>query len=264
MQWENAIKCAINDNDNDEIVQILKDMLAMNGDAPRKEKRFMNYVQGRLRINNNDLLHNVWNAINKADADLHQLKFEDIPAHLVSVADVARHINGGPVWSVHRLDMETSGILMLAKTEESCAELCKQFRERTIKKKYLAEVAGCVKPELSVINFRLRPDKNNRPWQVVDNENGKDAQTLIRIKDIDHQRSTDTTLVELEPITGRTHQLRVHLASSDHPILGDTLYANEEIKNKSKYLRLHAQFLEFDHPVSGERVQIESKSCGFL
>ncbi|MCL1042139.1 pseudouridine synthase [Shewanella marisflavi] len=153
---------------------------------------------------------------------------------------------------VHRLDMSTSGLMVIALSSEANKALVQQFIGRTVEKRYLAKVAGEVKGEEGEIKLPLRVDLDDRPRQLVCFEHGKHAHTYWQVK----AREAGTTLLSLFPKTGRTHQLRVHCAHQDGlglPIIGDDLYGA-----KANRLHLHAQYLAFNHPLSGERV---SFSC---
>ena len=155
---------------------------------------------------------------------------------------------------VHRLDMQTSGILLVAKTVEAYHHLQKQFEERTIKKKYLALVEGMPQNEHGIIDLPLSSDPLNRPCQVVDFEHGKRAITEYRVT---KEPSPCYTLLALWPHTGRTHQLRVHCAHQEGlgcPIVGDELYGR-----KAERLYLQAQAIAFDHPITGKRMHFELK-----
>lgn len=165
---------------------------------------------------------------------------------------------------VHRLDMATSGLLVLAKDLDSYINLQKQFAEHTIKKRYVAILGKDVVSSESntsplfdkkegEINLPLCPDIYDRPRQKVDYENGKKAITRYHI--LKEEKGEIT--IYLYPLTGRTHQLRVHCAHPDglsHPIKGDELYGK-----KSDRMYLHAEYLEFTHPVTGERIHFERK-----
>jgi tRNA pseudouridine32 synthase/23S rRNA pseudouridine746 synthase len=158
---------------------------------------------------------------------------------------------------VHRLDMCTSGLLLVAKTTDAYHHLQRQFEARTIKKKYLALVEGIPQKEHGIIDLPLLCDPTNRPRQVVDYEHGKRAITEYRV--ISTQRdSSFVSLLALWPHTGRTHQLRMHCAHPDGlgcPILGDELYGH-----KSDRLYLQAQAITFIHPVTGKRMHFELKN----
>lgn len=148
---------------------------------------------------------------------------------------------------VHRLDMSTSGLLVLARGEAMQRHFFKLFRERQVDKRYLAVVAGQVADDSGEIDLPLICDWPNRPRQKVDFEIGKPSLTRFRVVDRDPQ--ADTTRLALEPVTGRSHQLRVHLAALGHPILGDDLYGGEAT-GRAERLLLHALDLAFVHPAT--------------
>lgn len=151
---------------------------------------------------------------------------------------------------VHRLDMDTSGLLLAAKTKEVHAALQKMFETRQVKKRYTALLEGNLETEEGTICLPLGPDLTDRPRQQVDFEHGKPALTYYRVR----QRRDGYTLVDLYPMTGRTHQLRVHAAHQEglhHPIVGDPLYGK-----KAARLYLHAASLELVHPVSGKTLHV--------
>lgn len=145
---------------------------------------------------------------------------------------------------VHRLDMATSGLLVFARGTEMQRRLSRLFHDRKIQKCYVAVVVGRVDPEVGEINLPLIGDWPNRPKQKVDHEFGKPSLTRYRVLN----RDEHSTRLELEPSTGRTHQLRVHLATIGHPIVGDELYGGRATAR----MLLHAQLLNFFHPFSGE------------
>ena len=143
---------------------------------------------------------------------------------------------------VHRIDMSTSGILLLTKTKEAHKFLQSQFIKRTIKKRYVALLDGDLTENSGTIKLPLRVDLDDRPRQLVDFEYGKNAETNWQII----KKENGKTKVYFYPITGRTHQLRVHAAHKDGlntPIVGDDLYGKKENR-----LHLHAEFIEFSHP----------------
>ena len=149
---------------------------------------------------------------------------------------------------VHRLDMSTSGILLLTKTKEANKVLQSQFINRTIKKRYIALLDGNLVKNSGTIKLPLRLDLDDRPKQLVDFEYGKNAETNWEII----KRENGKTRVYFYPITGRTHQLRVHAAHKgglNTPIVGDDLYGN-----KRNRLHLHAEFIEFLHPSTSEKM----------
>jgi tRNA pseudouridine32 synthase / 23S rRNA pseudouridine746 synthase len=151
---------------------------------------------------------------------------------------------------VHRLDMETSGVMVLARNKSTHRALSALFEAREVQKRYVAVVDGYMTDASGIIDLPLICDWPNRPKQIVDHEVGKPSVTRFKVlwRNIEEK----TTRVELQPETGRSHQLRVHLQSLGHPILGDRLYANEEQQLKSKRLLLHALSLGFVHPQTAE------------
>ena len=153
---------------------------------------------------------------------------------------------------VHRLDMSTSGLLLVAKNARTHKNLQKQFIKRTIKKRYVAVLNGVVETREGLIDLPLRVDLNNRPRQLVCYEHGKPAKTKYKVL----ETKANTTRIHFYPISGRTHQLRVHAAHHlglNTPIVGDDLYGTV-----AKRLHLHAEYLSFEHPVKKEQV---SFSC---
>ncbi|EPF5496393.1 bifunctional tRNA pseudouridine(32) synthase/23S rRNA pseudouridine(746) synthase RluA [Yersinia enterocolitica] len=150
--------------------------------------------------------------------------------------------------SVHRLDMATSGVIVVALTKAAERELKRQFREREPKKSYIAMVWGHLAQDEGLIDLPLICDWPNRPKQKVCYETGKPSQTLYQVLSRDADGSTR---VKLSPITGRSHQLRVHMLAIGHPILGDGFYAHPEAKAMASRLQLHAQELCITHPEFG-------------
>ena len=151
--------------------------------------------------------------------------------------------------AVHRLDMSTSGLLLLARGPAMHSALSRLFRERQVDKRYVAEVEGCLALDEGEIDLPLICDWPNRPRQKVDFEIGK--RSLTRFRTLWRDPSGRSSRVELEPVTGRSHQLRVHLAALGHPIIGDELYGSGSLDNAER-LRLHATDLRFEHPVNGQ------------
>ncbi|AWH86830.1 RNA pseudouridine synthase [Flavobacterium album] len=152
---------------------------------------------------------------------------------------------------IHRLDMATSGLLVVAKTKEAHKDIQKQFLKRTVTKRYTALLSKVIKEEGGEINLPLRGDLDNRPRQLVCFEFGKKAITKWKVI----ERKERTTKVHFWPLTGRTHQLRMHAAHEDGlnaPIVGDNLYGTAADR-----LHLHAAYLEFIHPVTGEMMKFE-------
>ena len=160
---------------------------------------------------------------------------------------------------VHRLDMETSGVFLMAKGKAMQRELGLLFQQREVSKRYVAVVDGRVEQALGCVDLPLITDWPNRPRQIVDHRNGKPSRTRYRV--LRRNIEENTTRVELEPQTGRTHQLRVHMQSLGHAIIGDRLYADREVCGKSSRLLLHAQSLSFTHPLTGERMRFLSEAA---
>ncbi|MCU4676699.1 RluA family pseudouridine synthase [Catenovulum sp. 2E275] len=155
------------------------------------------------------------------------------------------------VFLVHRLDCETSGILIFAKTKAAEIHLKKQFEARQTEKTYLAEVNGIPKQLTGVMDWPLIADKERIPLQKVCVETGKNAETYYKVL---HKKAA-SCLIELKPVTGRTHQLRVHLLTLGHVILGDNFYAPKKIKQASDRLCLHAMCLKLTHPTTEKMIE---------
>ena len=154
----------------------------------------------------------------------------------------------------HRLDMATSGLMVVGLTPESHRSLSIQFQERTVSKRYIAILDGVLQIEEGEIRLPFRVDWPNRPRQVYDPVHGKLGVTRFEVR----QRGAARTRIAVHPITGRTHQLRVHASHSlglGCPIVGDRLYGDPTL---SERLLLHAEALEFTHPTTGKRVLFQS------
>lgn len=151
---------------------------------------------------------------------------------------------------VHRLDMETSGVMVLARNKAVHRQLSLLFQNREMTKRYIAVVDGRIPDAVGMIDLPLICDWPNRPRQIVDHQQGKPSVTRYKVlwRDVEQ----DITRLELEPETGRSHQLRVHLQSLGYPILGDRLYAKPRQQAKAPRLLLHALSLAFVHPVTAE------------
>jgi len=159
---------------------------------------------------------------------------------------------------VHRLDMATSGLMLMARDEHMQRQLSRLFEHRLVEKRYIAIVAGKLAKATGEIDLPLITDWPNRPKQKVDYDAGKPA--LTRYQLLDYNAADDTSRVELKPQTGRTHQLRVHMLQIGHPILGDGLYAPAVCQAKSPRLLLHAESLDFIHPLTHKSLNIKSES----
>ena len=159
---------------------------------------------------------------------------------------------------VHRLDMATSGLMVMARGPAAQRALSKAFAAREVHKRYIAVVAGRLEapPQgWGIIDLPIIVDWPNRPLRIVDHQSGKPSLTRWRV--LGNDGAGVSTRVELEPVTGRSHQLRVHLRELGHPILGDALYAPPEVRTLSGRLLLHAWSLGFVHPLSGQRLAFE-------
>ena len=156
---------------------------------------------------------------------------------------------------VHRLDRDTSGVMVFALTPHAQRHLGLQFEKRYTKKTYIARVAGRLEPKKGEVDLPLIVDWPNRPKQMVDQENGKPAQTgwhVLKASDLESR-------VRLTPKTGRSHQLRVHMLALGHPILGDPFYAEGAAQDFDR-LMLHSEELRLRHPDGGEGVRFRQKA----
>lgn len=159
---------------------------------------------------------------------------------------------------VHRLDQATSGLVLMARHIEAQRRLSHAFAERQVRKRYQAVVWGLLAAQEGAwneINLPIAADWERRPLRVIDPARGKPSLTRWRL--LGHQPANSTSRIELEPVTGRTHQLRVHMAAVGHPILGDALYAPAEVQAMAPRLLLHASHLAFAHPSTGEPLALE-------
>jgi tRNA pseudouridine32 synthase/23S rRNA pseudouridine746 synthase len=154
---------------------------------------------------------------------------------------------------VHRLDMSTSGLMLFARGSEMQSRLSQMFRERMVEKRYVAVVAGRLSSAAGEVNLPIAADWPNRPLRMIDAALGKPSLTRYRVL----AQEAAFCRVELEPVTGRTHQLRVHMAAIGHPILGDALYGDMA---SAPRLLLHASRLSFAHPGSGVALQFCSSA----
>ncbi|MCA8867067.1 MAG: RNA pseudouridine synthase [Rhodobacteraceae bacterium] len=154
---------------------------------------------------------------------------------------------------VHRLDMDTSGVMVFALDRAAQRHLGLQFERRRVEKTYIADVWGQPEAGSGEIDLPLIADWPNRPLQKICSATGRSALTRWQVV----ARQGDVARLRLSPVTGRSHQLRVHLAAIGHPILGDRFYADGAALAASARLRLHAESLTFQHPVGGKRQRFE-------
>ncbi len=155
--------------------------------------------------------------------------------------------------TVHRLDMETSGLVVMALNKNSHVHLSRQFENREVKKQYIARIYGHPSESVGQVDVPLICDWPNRPKQMVDHEKGKPALTYWQVT----AREAQTSLVTLSPVTGRSHQLRVHMLHLGFPIVGDQLYATGSALAFSERLQLHSQQLSFRTVQGDERMDFE-------
>jgi tRNA pseudouridine32 synthase/23S rRNA pseudouridine746 synthase len=159
---------------------------------------------------------------------------------------------------VHRLDMATSGLMLFARGAEAQRRLNRAFAARQVGKRYVAVVDGRMSTECGCIELPLAADWPHRPMQRVDAVHGKPARTDWQVLDFD--AAGPATRLALQPHTGRTHQLRLHLSAIGHPILGDALYAPPAVQGRATRLLLHACALTLAHPVSGECLHLHCEA----
>lgn len=149
---------------------------------------------------------------------------------------------------VHRLDLDTSGIMVIPLNKPTHAHISRQFQQREVHKTYHAMVFGVVKPDEGEIDLPIASDWQHRPLQKICHERGRSALTRFEVL----QRQEDRCRLLLKPVTGRSHQLRIHLRELGHPILGCDMYAHETALGMADRLMLHASRLEFTHPTTGQ------------
>lgn len=197
----------------------------------------------------------------------HQLLLVDKPSGLLSVPGKGEHLADCLIVRiqdafpeallVHRLDRDTSGVMVFALTKPAQRHLGLQFEKRQMKKTYVARVFGRLEPREGTVDLPLIVDWPNRPLQHVDYENGKQAITDWKVMKYEE----NSTRVRLFPQTGRSHQLRVHMREIGHQILGDPFYATGEARNAPR-LMLHAESLRLRHPDGGKGLTFKAK-CPF-
>ena len=191
----------------------------------------------------------------------------DKPAGLLSVPGRGTHLQDclsarvqaiyADALVVHRLDMATSGLMLFARGAAAQRSLSQAFAQREVHKRYVAVVHGRMAHDQGEIDLPLMADWPNRPMQKVDTDHGKPSLTRYRVLAFD--AATHTTRVLLEPVTGRAHQLRVHLFAIGHPMLGDALYAPPPVLAMANRLLLHAESIAFRHPTNGSMIEL---TCG--
>jgi len=197
----------------------------------------------------------------------HEILVVDKPPGLLSVPGKGEHLADcllariqapfPEALLVHRLDRDTSGVMVFALTPNAQRHLGLQFEKRQVKKVYVARLWGRLEPGTGTVDLPLIVDWPNRPRQMVDHERGRPARTDWRV--VRHEQGT--TRVRLYPKTGRSHQLRVHMKEIGHPILGDPFYAEGPARDAPR-LMLHAESLRLRHPDGGRGMAFSSK-CPF-
>lgn len=161
---------------------------------------------------------------------------------------------------VHRLDFGTSGLLLVALNKGVNAELTKQFQSRSIDKSYQALCSGHFLQDSGIVDLPIAKDVENFPLQKICSESGKSALSHYQV--LERMLEQVATRVRFKPASGRTHQLRIHCQAIGHSILGDDLYASDAVFNQAARLMLHAERLTFQHPLTLERVVVDSP-CPF-
>ena len=195
----------------------------------------------------------------------HQLLFVEKPSGLLAVPGRGEHLADcllsrvqaafPEALLVHRLDRDTSGVTVFALSPHAQRHLGLQFEKRTTRKGYVARLHGRLEPRTGTVDLPLAVDWPNRPKQRVDRETGREALTdwrVLRASDVE-------TRVRLAPRTGRSHQLRVHMAELGHPILGDPFYAEGEARDHPR-LMLHAEALRLRHPDGGRGIEVKARA----
>ena len=154
---------------------------------------------------------------------------------------------------VHRLDLDTSGIMVIPLNKPTHAHISRQFQQRKVSKSYHAVVFGIIEQDQGEIDLPIASDWANRPRQKICHHSGKSALTRFEVL----SRGSDRTRVLLKPVTGRSHQLRIHMRELGHPILGCDMYAHPQALAMAQRLMLHATTLGFEHPATGQWLQGE-------
>lgn len=197
--------------------------------------------------------------------DDHEVLLVNKPSGLLSVPGKGEHLADCLIARVqavfpqallvHRLDRDTSGVMIFGLTPHAQRHLGLQFEKRQTKKTYVARVAGEMSEKTGTVDLPLIVDWPNRPKQMVDHENGKQAVTDWRVI----RSGQGETRVRLMPKTGRSHQLRVHMLALGHPILGDPFYATGDARDYPR-LMLHSETFQFRHPDGGQGTRITAKA----
>jgi len=176
--------------------------------------------------------------------------------HEPSIKGVGQDLHRSGI--VHRLDKDTSGLMVVAKTEAALGFLQKEFKQRRVEKRYLALIFGNLPEDHGEINFPIGRHPKKRKMMAVNYKNGKTARTCWKIK----KRFKDACLVDVLLKTGRTHQIRVHFYAIDYPLIGDSIYQPRRYRKKKNLAprqMLHSRYLSFRHPYTGKKMRFEAK-----
>jgi len=213
-------------------------------------------------------LDTLWNKLTEIDQVINGFDLSTLPNHLLSAADFADEISKVSVRHVHRLDQETSGVIIFAKSTEAARNLGFQFSDRQTEKTYIALVHGVITEQKMLIEAPLGEIVEEKPKKRVDTENGKVSSTILEVLDPSCDSyacrralfgevpdDIATTLVKLQPLTGRSHQLRVHMMHIGHPIVGDSLYSPYlDLLKLTGRMFLHAESIKITHPITNEEM----------
>ena len=301
-QWAAAVRNATHFTANAFLISCIESLKNCTN-IPRKERAFKDYMARTFKGLPAAEAEALWTAVCQSDAALHGVPLESIPPEKRSVYEILQSRRGEgtgnfsrTLYVVHRLDCETSGVLVFAKTATAASEMCRQFRCKETKKLYLAEVTRCPAKRVGVLDLPLEPhpDPAMKPRYVASSsgsQSAKDARTLIKTlrtttteapiaedhaeeeipfsfredQEICKERffgdeldphMMPSTFLMLEPVTGRSHQLRVHMQAIGCSILGDSLYAPPDVASVVPRLALHAYKLRFSHPTSGDTMEL--------
>lgn len=233
--------------------------------VPRAEGKFLKYLEKVAKVADPALAQQVWMELCSVDRQLNSIDLTTFPDHLISAADLIETHCSQRIHHVHRLDQETSGLLAFAKTNSAAAYIAQQFRDREASKVYIAMARRAPPCARGEVDLPLGPAAE-RPRQMVDLINGKPSQTeyeVLAAGSEEHAQcaqlfgTSQGVLLRLVPLTGRTHQLRVHMAALGCPLVQDSLY-DESYEQEGGDLCLHAMQLTLRHPRSGDRVTFSS------
>jgi len=178
-QWADAIQASIKYTSNEKAQNIIKNIVNINS-VPRKESSFKGYINRKYKESDTEIINTIWDAVSSADIKLNRVEIDNLPKDMISSFELIRE-KTKHLFQVHRLDYETSGVVLYAKSSQIAAQLNKQFKDREVDKFYIAQVVG--KPTLASISLSIGPDSDpaKKPRQMVDEVNGKEALTIVKI-----------------------------------------------------------------------------------